>query len=272
MGAFTPPGGHSKWGGAPSVSVPVSEGRAHHAAGTFQAIRRALLIAGASAAVVCAWFWWEPRFVTLMLVCAVAAAVVRSGFRRAPTPERAPTLHVVSWLPAVREGVLLAAAALLLAAEPWLATLVVSLGLATSTRPVAWVRAAVRNERALVRTRTPARPAARTRSRSSRADMQHPTADAAPGETDAAEAFACLLRCLDDSELCRAWSRSFAGVHHAASSSELARVAAVRQLYLDELSRRHPDGMRAWLGTGPRPSGDPTRFLSAPPPPPASPR
>jgi hypothetical protein len=38
-------------------------------------------------------------------------------------------------------------------------------------------------------------------------------------------------------------------------------VVAQRQVYLDEMERRSPSGLRAWLESGARAAGGPERFL-----------
>ena len=67
---------------------------------------------------------------------------------------------------------------------------------------------------------------------------------------------------MSDRELCRAWRTTARSLRRAPSVSERARLARNRQAYLDELVRRNPVAMRAWLGSGQaRPDTDPGRFL-----------
>jgi hypothetical protein len=66
---------------------------------------------------------------------------------------------------------------------------------------------------------------------------------------------------LDDAALCLAWRRSFAALEAARSPSGLLAVVTQRQLYLDELHRRHPDGVASWLASGARAASNPMRFL-----------
>ncbi|WP_406047119.1 hypothetical protein [Kribbella sp. NBC_00889] len=39
------------------------------------------------------------------------------------------------------------------------------------------------------------------------------------------------------------------------------RIVDERRAYLDEIERRSAHGMAAWLASGPRAAGDPTRFV-----------
>lgn len=70
---------------------------------------------------------------------------------------------------------------------------------------------------------------------------------------------------LADGELCRVWRGSYSALVEAADPATAAQVVRVRQVYLDELDRRHEQAMSAWLATGPRPTTGPERFLQVPP-------
>ena len=62
-------------------------------------------------------------------------------------------------------------------------------------------------------------------------------------------------------ELCTAWTRSCTELR-GASPAQALRFVEARQYYLDELERRDPDGLRAWLATAASASGDPSRFIT----------
>lgn len=62
-------------------------------------------------------------------------------------------------------------------------------------------------------------------------------------------------------ELCQAWRRSFLLLDSASSTLERSRIVGCRQLYLDELERRCPSGLRAWLASGARAAGSPQRYV-----------
>lgn len=70
------------------------------------------------------------------------------------------------------------------------------------------------------------------------------------------------LRELDDEELCLAWRRSFVQLQQATSASVRMLRVQQRQLILDELERRNPDGLAAWLASGCRAAGNPLPFLA----------
>jgi hypothetical protein len=69
---------------------------------------------------------------------------------------------------------------------------------------------------------------------------------------------------LDDHALCEAWRRSYVCLEACATSAARHEVVRRRQLYLDELIRRHPAEARRWLGAGARAAGNPLPFLERP--------
>jgi hypothetical protein len=73
---------------------------------------------------------------------------------------------------------------------------------------------------------------------------------------------AVTLRDLDDEALCLAWRRSFVRLQQAPSLSARLRHVQERQRLLDELERRNPDGLAAWLASGCRAAGNPLPFLA----------
>lgn len=62
-------------------------------------------------------------------------------------------------------------------------------------------------------------------------------------------------------EICTAWRQSCTDLR-GASPAQALRFVEARQYYLDELERRDPDGLRAWLATAASASGDPSRYIS----------
>lgn len=80
------------------------------------------------------------------------------------------------------------------------------------------------------------------------ADM--PSADGVPG--------------LDDRALCHVWRRSYVRLEASRAAEARLEVVGLRQLYLDELVRRHPAQMRHWLASGARAAGNPLPFLGRP--------
>jgi hypothetical protein len=69
-------------------------------------------------------------------------------------------------------------------------------------------------------------------------------------------------RAMTDRELCREWRHSFVTLQSARTAEELARVVAQRQVFLDEMERRSPTALKAWLDSGARAAGGPERFLT----------
>ena len=80
---------------------------------------------------------------------------------------------------------------------------------------------------------------------------------------------------LTDEELCLAWRQSFLALDSTIDAATRAGLAAARGRYLDELTRRHPREMDAWLTSGARAAGNPLPYLSShrrqPPPGPPGP-
>lgn len=70
-----------------------------------------------------------------------------------------------------------------------------------------------------------------------------------------------IVPTLSMTELCHAWRVSYASLAEATSPTHCAAVVASRQACLDEIERRDPDGLHAWLMSGARASGSPQRFL-----------
>jgi hypothetical protein len=62
-------------------------------------------------------------------------------------------------------------------------------------------------------------------------------------------------------QLCQQWHDTFEDLHQATSPAAQLRIVTARQRCLDELERRDPDGLNAWLSSTASPAGDPTRYL-----------
>jgi hypothetical protein len=69
------------------------------------------------------------------------------------------------------------------------------------------------------------------------------------------------LDTLDDAALCLAWRRSFPLLEAARTVPEHIGLVVQRQLYLDEMQRRCPSGVAAWLASGAPESSNPMPFL-----------
>jgi hypothetical protein len=67
---------------------------------------------------------------------------------------------------------------------------------------------------------------------------------------------------MSDRELCREWRHSFVTLQSARSPQDRLRVVAQRQVYLDEMERRSPTALQAWLDSGARAAGGPDRYLT----------
>lgn len=91
-----------------------------------------------------------------------------------------------------------------------------------------------------------------------------PMADAAEQDQDQDRDRDTLLAAVpswSDERLCSAWQASFNRVRRAGTPKALAYAAAERNVYLDEIERRHAPGFAAWLADGARAASDPRRYL-----------
>ncbi|MFI7065169.1 hypothetical protein ACIBL3_29540 [Kribbella sp. NPDC050124] len=64
------------------------------------------------------------------------------------------------------------------------------------------------------------------------------------------------------SQLCREWRESYVALNQAPTASARVRIVMARHLCLQELERRDPDGLQAWLSSAASAGGDPSRFLT----------
>jgi hypothetical protein len=62
-------------------------------------------------------------------------------------------------------------------------------------------------------------------------------------------------------DLCRQWRDSYEALRHARTDAQRLRIVMERQRCLDELDRRDPEGLQAWLASAASAAGDPARFL-----------
>jgi len=65
---------------------------------------------------------------------------------------------------------------------------------------------------------------------------------------------------LDDEALCRLWRHTYWQLELEATEAGVLDLVAQRQACLDELERRDPTALQAWLSSGARPSSGPERF------------
>ena len=66
---------------------------------------------------------------------------------------------------------------------------------------------------------------------------------------------------LDDAAVCLAWRTSYLALQRLSSSASRLRLVQRRQHCLDELERRNPNGFAAWLASGARAAGDPSKYI-----------
>ena len=78
------------------------------------------------------------------------------------------------------------------------------------------------------------------------------------------EGAAATVQRLDIDGLCWAWRRSYLALGDVRAPQAHLGVVILRQMYLDEMERRDPDGFRAWIESGARAAGSPDRFLRRP--------
>jgi hypothetical protein len=68
---------------------------------------------------------------------------------------------------------------------------------------------------------------------------------------------------LDDSALCLAWRQSFVSLTASRDARIVLELVELREHYLEELTRRHPEEIARWLASGARAAGNPMRFLAS---------
>jgi hypothetical protein len=88
-----------------------------------------------------------------------------------------------------------------------------------------------------------------------------PPAGIPPVESDGLPAPRVVLSSLTDDALCLAWRVSFSALRRAESQAQRLSIIEERRAYLDEIERRNAAGLAAWLASGPRAAGDPSRFV-----------
>jgi hypothetical protein len=82
------------------------------------------------------------------------------------------------------------------------------------------------------------------------------------GDIDVDSLTARDVAAMDTQELVRDWRRSYIALEAATDPQVKMALVKLRQAYLDELERRHPDGLHDWLESGARAAGDPTKFVA----------
>jgi hypothetical protein len=86
--------------------------------------------------------------------------------------------------------------------------------------------------------------------------------DVAPPEVWLRAETVSSVRRLTDRELCEAFRRTYPVLLSAPTPAVKAQIVALRQLYLDDLERRDPTALAAWLASGASAEGSPDRFIS----------
>lgn len=66
--------------------------------------------------------------------------------------------------------------------------------------------------------------------------------------------------------LCRQWQSSYEELKTETAVSRRLEIVQARARCLEELERRDPAGLQAWLASNASAAGDPARFLTEPPP------
>lgn len=90
---------------------------------------------------------------------------------------------------------------------------------------------------------------------------QTPTATTEESEETTVVITPDAVREMTDADLCLAWRRSFVALQQARAPQLRSLVVHARQLLLDEIEARHPEGLRAWLSSGAQAAGGPDRFI-----------
>jgi hypothetical protein len=186
---------------------------------------------------------WSPVVVMLDLLATGACVTICLVIYQERWPPAPPGPPPRSWVDTGRRSLLLTccvvATSTLTVASPPLALLVVLL--ATVTSPVV-VQVGAR------------------RRRLDRGPLDASLSAPPPGAPGPPEPGDGGLRLLDDDQLFRLWRHTFWELGEQPTVDQLARLVALRQSCLDELARRNPSALHAWLDSGARASGGPERF------------
>jgi hypothetical protein len=211
--------------------------------GKSQTARTYCLYLATTAGLVCAIGSWGLGGVVLSaVILATATAILASSVWGADGRSAVPGIVRVS----LGTGLITPAAVGLIAVFKFAGVLMVLIFAATTPRLVAFVKA-----RRQAQGDPPVEPPVSGTPRGSAT----PLADGP--EADPARE----LGSLGDAALCWAWRRSFRLLEAAGSAAERLSVVEQRQRYLDELARRSPEGVAAWLAAGARASGNPLPYL-----------
>jgi hypothetical protein len=70
------------------------------------------------------------------------------------------------------------------------------------------------------------------------------------------------LLTISTAELCRQWQATYDSLRSATTPAVMLRIVEARQRCLDELERRDPSGLNAWLASAASAAGDPSSFLT----------
>ena len=68
---------------------------------------------------------------------------------------------------------------------------------------------------------------------------------------------------MDDATLCLAWRMSYVSLQRSLPLHVGLRIVERRQAFLDELERRNARGFSAWLASGARAAGDPSKYVAS---------
>lgn len=204
--------------------------------------------------------WPAVAVLTFLLLATVVASATASM-----TSEQGQGLP---WRSAVRTGassaaVLVGAGGLIDLLGNWGVVLVLTTA-AVCPRAVAWgirLTAAPREEGA-----APATPTSRVDAWLSGAQVE-PTGDPGtptPGFPASVDRpwMVRPVAGMDDETLCLAWRSSYVALERSLSQARDLEIVQRRQELLDELERRSARGFSAWLASGPRAAGDPSRYLA----------
>jgi len=201
-----------------------------------------------------AFLTWE---VAGVLGAFVAGAVMGGAMTAALAPENLPRPWRRAAVGAAVSGVgVVAVAGLVVMLQ--VVALVLLLALTLSAPPV------VRVLRGKLTTRAP-RPVTATEeqppSEQPLDDLDTAQWPAAPDPATIEKSLPIPPESLDDDALCWAWRRSYVVLQRTRSPDTRLHIVEVRQAYLDELERRNAMGLSAWLASGARAAGNPSRFI-----------
>lgn len=111
---------------------------------------------------------------------------------------------------------------------------------------------------------SPARPRTATKAQVAPPAASAPRPSALESRILAAGWMATPPQSMDEAGLCLAWRKTYVALQRSTTPGSKLRIVQRRHDLLEELERRNANGFAAWLRSGARAAGDPSRYVFPP--------